>query len=103
MIDGKKPFISKATDRLPETTGSRYQKFTRLLMFVSLEAETDCRDHGDTSALWGPEEMANALSKAPEKAGRSGGKAGATVGAGSVGVDSCEEERGRERGGGSPG
>ena len=96
MSDGKKPFISKATDRLPETTGSRHQKLTRLLVFVSLEAKTDCRDHGDTSALWGPEDMENGLSKVPEKTGRSGGTAGATVGAGSVGVDSCGEERGRE-------
>ena len=96
MSDGKKPFISKATDRLPESTGSRHQKLARLLVFVSLEAKTDCRDHGDTSALWGPEDMENGLSKVPEKTGRSGGTAGATVGAGSVGVDSCGEERGRE-------
>ena len=102
MSDGKKPFISKATDRLPKTTGSRHQKLKRLIVFESLEAGADSRDYRDTSALWGPEEMANVLRKVPEKAGRSGGKAAAKgaavgiLGAGSVGVDSCGEERRRE-------
>ena len=60
------PLISKSSDRLAETSGSRHQKLTRLLIFVVLQGQVDKVDHGDTSASWEPEDMVKALESANE-------------------------------------
>ena len=81
--DRGKPLISKASDRLAETSGSRHQKLTRLLIFVALEGQVDKVDHGDTSASWEPEDMVKGLESAKEakdKAVRGGGRAASRKG-----------------------
>ena len=46
------PIIANADSRIPETTGNRAAKVTRLLAFVEAEATIPDQDHGDASEAW---------------------------------------------------